>query len=78
MVPTLNEEGEPMDATPQAQAGGDEPGMSSHVIQPIKNTATSIPCSIVLKDVSVKQKGKTSVVFPPSKAEMCKAKVCLE
>ena len=78
VVPTLNEEGEPMDATPQAQAGDDEPGMSSHVVQPVKNTVTSIPCSIILKDVSVKLKGKTSVVFPPSKEEMCKAKVCLE
>ena len=78
VVPTQNEEGEPMDATPQVQAGDDESGMSSHVVQPVKNTATSIPCSIVLKDVSVKLKGKTSVVFPPSKEEMCKAKVCLE
>ena len=78
VVPTHNEEGEPMDATPQFQAGDDEPGMSSHVVQPVKNTATSIPCSIVLRHVSAKLKGKTSVVFPPSKEEMCKAKVCLE
>ena len=78
VVPTLYKEGEPMDATPQAQAWDDEPGMSSHVVQPVKNTVTSIPCSIILKDVSVKLKGKTSVVFPPSKEEMCKAKVCLE
>ena len=35
-VPTLNEEGKPMDTTPQAQAGDDEPGMSSHVVQPVK------------------------------------------
>ena len=77
-VPTYNEEGEPMDATSHVQAGDDEAGMSSHVIQPVKNTATSIPCSIILKDVSVKLKGKTCVVFPPSKTEMCKAKVCLE
>ena len=77
-VPTINEEGEPMDATTEVQAGDDEAGMSSHVVQPAKNAATSIPCSIVLKDVSVKLKGKSYVVFPPSETEMCKAKVCLK
>ena len=78
MVPTHDEEGKPIDATPQVYIGDDEPGTSSHVVQPVKNTATSIPCSIVIRDVSAKLKGKTSVVFPPSKEEMSKAKVCLE
>ena len=77
-VPTTNEEGESMDATSDLQAGDDESGILSQVIQPSKNTATSIPCSIVLKDVSVKLKGKSYVVFPPSKTNMCKAKVCLK
>ena len=77
-VPTTNEEGEPMDATLDLHTGDDESDMLSHVIQPSKNTATSIPCSIVLKDVSVKLKGQSYVVFPPSKTEMCKAKVCLK
>ena len=77
-VPTTNEEGELMDATLDLQAGDDESDMLSHVIQPSKNTATSIPCSIVLKDVSVKLKGQSYVVFPPSETEMCKAKVCLK
>ena len=40
--------------------------------------ATAVPCSIILKDVSVKLKGKTSVVFPSSEEEMCKVKVCLQ
>ena len=35
-VPTINEEGEPMDTTTEAQAGDDEAGMSSHVVQPAK------------------------------------------
>ena len=77
-VPSTNEEGEPMDATPNLQVGDDELGTLSHVIQPTKNTATSVPCSIVLKDVSVKLKGKSYVVFPPSETYMCKAKVCLK
>ena len=45
-VPTTNEEGEPMDATLDLQTGDDESDMLSHVIQPSKNTATSIPCQI--------------------------------
>ena len=77
-MPSTNEEGEPMDATSNLQVGDDELGMLSHVIQPAKNTATSIPCSIVLKDVSVKLKGKSYVVFPPSETDMCNAKVCLK
>ena len=79
VVPTLDEEGEPMDVTPKAIVGGDdEPDTPSHIVQPVQNPATSIPCSIILKDVSVKLKGKTSVVFPPSEEEMGKARVCLQ
>ena len=77
-VPSNNKEGEPMDATSNLQAGDDELGMLSHVIQPSKNTATSVPCSIVLTDVSVKLKGKSYVVFPPSETDMSNAKVCLK
>ena len=77
-VPSNNEEGEPMDATSNLQAGDDELGMLSHVIQPSKNTVTSVPCSIVLTDVSVKLKGKSYVVFPPSETDMSNAKVCLK
>ena len=33
---------------------------------------------IVLQDVSVKLQGKTSVLFPPTEEEMCKARVCLQ
>ena len=79
MVPTLDEEGEPMDTTPQPTVTGDDEQVKpSQVVNPVQNTATSIPCSIVLKDVSVKLKGKTSVVFPPPEEVMCKAKVCLQ
>ena len=77
-VPSNNEEGEPMDATPNLQSGDNERGMLSHVIQPSKNTATSIPCSIVLTDVSAKLKGKSYVVFSPSETDMSNAKVCLK
>ena len=79
VVPTHDEEGEPTDSTHQPTVtGDDERVIPSHVVQPVQNPATSIPCSIVLKDVSVKLKGKTSVVFPPPEEEMCKAKVCLQ
>ena len=78
-VPTLDEEGEPMDTTTHAIVGGDdEPDIPSHTVQPVQNPATSIPCSIILKDVSVKLIGKTSVMFSPSEEEMCKARVCLQ
>ena len=79
VVLTHDKEGEPTDATPHSTVrGDDEPAIPSHVVQPVQNPATSIPCSTVLKDVSVKLNGKTSVVFPPSEEEMCKARVCLQ
>ena len=79
VVPTHDEEGEPTDSTHQPTVtGDDERVIPSHVVQPVQNPATLIPCSIVLKDVSVKLKGKTSVVFLPPEEEMCKAKVCLQ
>ena len=79
-VPTIDNEGEPMDATTPTRVSSrdDETIKPSQVVLPVQNIATAVPCSIILKDVSVKLKGKTSVVFSPSEEEMCKAKVCLQ
>ena len=79
-VPTVNEEGEPTDATSTARVA-DDVGASTTPSQTklyVQSLVTSVPCLIILKDVSVKLKGKTSVVFPPTEEEMCKAKVCLQ
>ena len=38
----------------------------------------SVPCSIVLKDVSNELKGKKSIKIPYTKEEMCRVKVCLK
>ena len=77
-VPTVNEEGEPMDATRASGTDGATSATPSQTVLQVLNPATSVPCSIILNDVSVKLKGKTSVVFPPTEEEMCKAKVCLQ
>ena len=79
-VPTIDNKGEPMDATSPIRVSSrdDESSKPSQVVLPVQNIATAVPCSIILKDVSVKLKGKTSVVFPPSEEEMCKVKVCLQ
>ena len=79
-VPTIDNEGEPMDATSptRVSARDAESSKPSQVVLPVQNIATAVPCSIILKDVSVKLKGKTSVVFSPSEEEMCKVKVCLQ
>ena len=78
IVPTIDEEGEPTDTTTKVNDGNNEFNTPTQTILPVQNPATSVPCSIILKGVSVKLKGKTSVVFPPTKEEMCKAKVCLQ
>ena len=80
IIPTINNEGEPTDATTPTRVTSrdDETTKPSQVILPVQNIATAVPCSITLKDVSVKLKGKTSVVFPPTEEEMCKVKVCLQ
>ena len=79
-VPTVDDEGEPMDATATTNVIEvyDEPNTPSQTALQVQNRATSVPCSIILKDVSVKLKGKTSVVIPPIEEDMCKAKVCLQ
>ena len=79
-VPTIDNEGEPMDTTTPTRVSSrdDETIKPSQVVLPVQNIVTAVPCSMILKDVSVKLKGKTSVVFPPSEEEMCKAKVCLQ
>ena len=79
-VPTIDDEGEPTDATspPRDSSREAETSKSCHVVLPVQNIATAVPCSIILQDVSVKLKGKTSVLFPPSEEEMCKARVCLQ
>ena len=79
-VPTIDVEGEPMDATlpPRNSSREAETSKPPDVVLPVQNIATAIPCLIILQDVSVKLKGKTSVLFPPSEEEMCKAKVCLQ
>ena len=79
-VPTANEEGEPKDATSTTRVTDDvrAPITPSQTKLYAQNLGTSVPCSIVLKDVSVKLKGKTSVVIPPTEEIMSKAKVCLQ
>ena len=79
-VPTIDVKGEPMDATlpPRNSSREAETSKPPDVVLPVQNIATAIPCLIILQDVSVKLKGKTSVLFPPSEEEMCKAKVCLQ
>ena len=77
-VPTIDDEGKPTDATTKVNDGNDEFNTPSQTMLPVQNPATSVPCSSILKDVSVKLKGKTSVRFPPTEEEMCKAKVCLQ
>ena len=79
-VPTIDNKGEPTDATSPTRVSARDAKFSkpSQVVLPVQNIATAVPCSIILKDVSVKLKGKTSVVFPPSEEEMCKVKVCLQ
>ena len=79
-VSTIDDEGEPMDATPPPRDSSREAEISksSHVVLPVQNIVTAVPCLIILQDVSVKLKGKTSVLFPPSEEEMCKARVCLQ
>ena len=79
-VPTIDNEGEPMDTTSPTRDSSrdDETSKPSQVVLPVQNIVTAVPCSIILQDVSVKLKGKTSVVFPPSEEEMCKVRVCLQ
>ena len=79
-VPTIDDEGEPTDATSSIRVTDRdaESNTPSQTILQVQNPLTAVPCSIILKDVSVKLKGKTSVVFPPSEEEICKAKVCLQ
>ena len=79
-VPTIDNKGEPTDATTPTRVSSrdDKTIKPSQVVLSVQNIATAVPCSIILKDVSVKLKGKTSVVFSPSEEEMCKAKVCLQ
>ena len=79
-VPTIDNEGEPTDTTLSSKVSTSEaePNRQSQVLLPVHNLATAVPCSIILKDVSVKLKGKTSIVFPPAEEEMCKARVCLQ
>ena len=64
--------------TTRATDGVAESNTPSQIVLQVQNPATSVPCSIILKDVSVKLKGKTSVVFPSTEEEMCKAKVYLQ
>ena len=79
-VPTIDDEGEPTDATSSIRVTDRdaESNTPSQTVLQVQNPVTAVPCSIILKDVSVKLKGKTSVVFPPSEEEICKAKVCLQ
>ena len=79
-VLTIDNEVEPTDTTSPTRVSARDAEFSkpSQVVLPVQNIATAVPCSIILKDVSVKLKGKTSVVFPPSEEEMCKVKVCLQ
>ena len=79
-VPTIDNKGEPTDVTTPTRVSSrdDETIKPSQVVLSVQNIVTAVPCSIILKDVSVKLKGKTSVVFPPSEEEMRKAKVCLQ
>ena len=79
-VLTIDNEGEPTDTTSPTRVSARDAEFSkpSQVVLPVQNIVTAVPCSIILKDVSVKLKGKTSVVFLPSEEEMCKVKVCLQ
>ena len=79
-VPTIDDEGEPTDTTSSIRVTDRdaESNTPSQTVLQVQNPVTAVPCSIILKDVSVKLKGKTSVVFPPSEEEICKAKVCLQ
>ena len=79
-VPTIDLEGEPMDATirPKNSSNVTETKNPTDVLLPVQNIATATPCSIVLQDISVKLQGKTSVLIPPTEKEMCKAKLCLQ
>ena len=83
-VPTIDEEGQPMDATIKdiPKNVDDEPDDTnmeiSLQIEKPQNLATLIPCSIVLKDVSKELKGRESVKLSKPSKEMCKATVCLE
>ena len=65
-VPTIDEEGQPMDTTTEISVNmddDDELALPSQT-KPPQNLATSVPCSIVLKDVSVKLKGKKVSKYP--------------
>ena len=55
-VPTIDNEGEPTDTTlPTKVSTSDaEPIRPSQLLLPVHNIATAVPCSIILKDVSVK------------------------
>ena len=80
-ISTVDEESQPMDATTKITANKDDDELSSQpsqTVPPLQNLATSVPCSIVLKDVSDELKGRTSVRVPHTKEEMCKAKVYLK
>ena len=68
-VPTIDDEGEPTDSTspPRDSSREAETSKSSLVVLPVQNIVTAVPCLIILQDVSVKLKGKTSVLFPPQK-----------
>ena len=78
-VPTVDDEGEPTDATSSVRVTDRnvESNTPSQTVLQVQNPATVVPCSIILKDVSVKLKGKTSVVLQPSEKEMGKAKTCV-
>ena len=78
-VPTVDEEGEPMDATKKSGANvEDEEFVMPSQIEAPQNLATSVPCSIVLRDVSNELKGKKSIKIPYTKEEMCRVRVCVK
>ena len=79
-VPTVDKEGQPMDVTTEISVNIDDDELTSpsQTVPPLQNLATSVPCLIVLNDVSAELKGRTSVRIPHTKEEMCRAKVCLK
>ena len=78
-VPTVDEEGQPMDATAETNVNveDDEFVLPSQMEAP-QNLATSVPCSVVLRDVNSELKGKKSIRIPYTKEEMCRVRVCVK
>ena len=76
-VPTHDEEGELMDTTtdPRAKVRDKSVPTATHKIK-TSNLATSVPCSIVLKDVSDTLRGKQSVRIPHTMDEIRNVHVC--